>query len=689
MAEIHKIEKNGVTIYPATTTDAVVDKERRETIKVSIDNLIQMDKIIFNSSVILENRMFDLNNGIIYSGDYDATLLIPKLGDSLKIEGAIPFCFYYLDENKKYNSGNFNNTGKWIENTFYVYVVFRKSDNTKGYKDLKITQSGNFATLLQVEELNKKIDKTILQAVYAKECAYIQQRDGYINKTTGNFVALIGFITLDIMYDNNITYSIKGTNGTGGNTCILSFFKGNEFISSRYTELGLVLDSQIINDIPLGTTKICLSSNKSSEVGYGIYELIPIPEYINLLENRIDDRFNIVNKQLLEPDFSELPDKFNLFNSPMNTLLNNGNFYTSIQNKEIQGLSMKINKDGVIYYGLADVDNDSLVVSNFSDKGSFNVKTNNEIYTFESPIYVNENQMIYVRQKETQTLFLQNKNSYDRESPYYFLTNFNNNKLNKSFVAAYVPIISIKEQIENQENRISSIEESLIQKKETLVGLGGSVAYGIYGGSDPSSDDPELRDGKSFNDYLAEMIGVDCVKYAFSGASIWNNLKSQIDLIQSAGYITICMGVNDIGLVHTEGSNVIIGEAKDIIYMNNNSPEEPLDSTLYNNSILGRFRWCLEFLKNKFPKTNIICIMPPPVNWNGENKDEKMNDFKKLKLGEEVISRFLNIMVVNLEYNSPIFELDYFKQYYYDGYAHPGSQGQKMIASEIFYRFIF
>ena len=24
MAEIHKIEKNGVTIYPATTTDAVV-----------------------------------------------------------------------------------------------------------------------------------------------------------------------------------------------------------------------------------------------------------------------------------------------------------------------------------------------------------------------------------------------------------------------------------------------------------------------------------------------------------------------------------------------------------------------------------------------------------------------------------------------------------------------------------------
>ena len=32
-AEIHKLQKNGVTIYPATTTDAVVDPDSRKTIK--------------------------------------------------------------------------------------------------------------------------------------------------------------------------------------------------------------------------------------------------------------------------------------------------------------------------------------------------------------------------------------------------------------------------------------------------------------------------------------------------------------------------------------------------------------------------------------------------------------------------------------------------------------------------------
>lgn len=47
MAEIHKIEKNGVTIYPATTTDAVVDKETRRTIKEEF-SLIKNKSVSFD-----------------------------------------------------------------------------------------------------------------------------------------------------------------------------------------------------------------------------------------------------------------------------------------------------------------------------------------------------------------------------------------------------------------------------------------------------------------------------------------------------------------------------------------------------------------------------------------------------------------------------------------------------------------
>lgn len=41
MSEIHKIEKNGVTIYPATTTDAVVDADVRKSLK----NILRDNKL--------------------------------------------------------------------------------------------------------------------------------------------------------------------------------------------------------------------------------------------------------------------------------------------------------------------------------------------------------------------------------------------------------------------------------------------------------------------------------------------------------------------------------------------------------------------------------------------------------------------------------------------------------------------
>ena len=51
MSEIHKIEKNGVTIYPATTTDAVVDADVRKAVKHSINNVHLSDIFLGDSNL--------------------------------------------------------------------------------------------------------------------------------------------------------------------------------------------------------------------------------------------------------------------------------------------------------------------------------------------------------------------------------------------------------------------------------------------------------------------------------------------------------------------------------------------------------------------------------------------------------------------------------------------------------------
>ena len=71
MSEIHKIEKNGVTIYPATTTDAVVDAESREilsrTLKRAKDNLLIPDgRLLPKSFVRTGNNL--LNPNLCISG---------------------------------------------------------------------------------------------------------------------------------------------------------------------------------------------------------------------------------------------------------------------------------------------------------------------------------------------------------------------------------------------------------------------------------------------------------------------------------------------------------------------------------------------------------------------------------------------------------------------------------------------
>lgn len=88
MSEIHKIEKNGVTIYPATTTDAVVDADDKLSVKELFNNADSKNysaTLLFEklpiSSVLVENSYYQSISGVISSGeDFKRTrkIYVPK-----------------------------------------------------------------------------------------------------------------------------------------------------------------------------------------------------------------------------------------------------------------------------------------------------------------------------------------------------------------------------------------------------------------------------------------------------------------------------------------------------------------------------------------------------------------------------------------------------------------------------------
>ena len=96
MSEIHKIEKNGVTIYPATTTDAVVDADDKLSVKELFNNADSKNysaTLLFEklpiSSVLVENSYYQSISGVISSGeDFKRTkkIYVPK-GKKVLVSG--------------------------------------------------------------------------------------------------------------------------------------------------------------------------------------------------------------------------------------------------------------------------------------------------------------------------------------------------------------------------------------------------------------------------------------------------------------------------------------------------------------------------------------------------------------------------------------------------------------------------
>ena len=103
MSEIHKIEKNGVTIYPATTTDAVVDKNLR----------VASSKLIEEVNV---SKIYP-TGGIDGTNKYTLETAIAMIPTSLRTVGIK--CSFINEANQletwEYNGEGFTNMDKWFQ----------------------------------------------------------------------------------------------------------------------------------------------------------------------------------------------------------------------------------------------------------------------------------------------------------------------------------------------------------------------------------------------------------------------------------------------------------------------------------------------------------------------------------------------------------------------------------------------
>lgn len=193
--------------------------------------------------------------------------------------------------------------------------------------------------------------------------------------------------------------------------------------------------------------------------------------------------------------------------------------------------------------------------------------------------------------------------------------------------------------------------------------LGDSTSYGA--GSSAGN--------RSWCDIIAEKLGAQLHKAAANSQTVWDHLREQVETVpEHADLVTLLMGVNDNGYVHL--GKFQVGDVDAVLAMENDSPEDYENSALYNDSFIGRFRWCLEALQRKAPDARIIVVTPLPYN------NEQVT--AQIVAAEKALCQAMGVEVI-VPTDSPIFELSAFRPMQPDN-LHPNDDGYQVVADFIY-----
>lgn len=288
MSEIHKIEKNGVTIYPATTTDAVVDAESREvlskTLKRTKDNLLIPDgrllpksfvrtgNNLLNPKLCVSGKVINSSGEIVDNSQYS---IFPYL----EIEPSITYYGYgigylvFLDENylpvsERLVLDNSSNTSP--ENARFALVAGYSTVINNAYFSTKPYDSSVYNRFFQTLSEAVKTDVGVWADTYPPVQAVI---DSGIRKA-------ILACYIDLEYDADYAYSILGINmDTKG---VMIYRKPHDVIASQ-ENIKLVLNFNVATQ--QGNSDLYLLTSSGSPKSWMILNNAAVKETIT---NRYD-----------------------------------------------------------------------------------------------------------------------------------------------------------------------------------------------------------------------------------------------------------------------------------------------------------------------------------------------------------------------------------------------------------------
>ena len=230
MAEIHKIEKNGVTIYPATTTDAVVDVKQRKDLSSrlkSIDDttfsIASVNLDLFeptNSYKLTDHGFYDKQTGIFSENEsFRSIQMACNEGDVFSFNGYVKYSsvaaiVLYGENDEIYVLGESFNSDTTTKN-----ISIRIPQGITKIAFTAYTTSENGAKVISYKEKEKVLQHIDLKQFYAildREFDYenVPMQPGFIMDdgtiNTDTFPGEFEYVILDLN-EGDIVHAVSET----------------------------------------------------------------------------------------------------------------------------------------------------------------------------------------------------------------------------------------------------------------------------------------------------------------------------------------------------------------------------------------------------------------------------------------------------------------------------------------------
>lgn len=495
--------------------------------------------------------------------------------------------------------------------------------------------------------INISVDKQVVSALknYGLISGVEESLKGYYNRHTGVFTPSSSYISKKFDIQSNVEY--WATNKIQGTTSALAVFFGatDNYLGFQQQGVnGVVTDLKRVKlIIPAGTTKIGMSGVSSIGVlEKKVGELDPALKggfngTLKDLDNIKADSAGLFRLDVIAPDVVEATDGYYSKNG------GNLNAYNGYK-------SVKVNAvDGVKYYVTSNVTGNSSAMA---------------VYVDASDVWLG-----------SQNASVSGTTSYKREK-LILPTGTKTILLSSYGVAPTVFTESTALDIPVKGGFNGSLKD-LDDKKADRSEIGLITAMTASGDSVVTGSG-STSGQFSWANVLASKLGATLTKVSSPGDSIWLNLLNQINNIPTnQNLITLSIGVNDVTKILN--SEIVLGNINEVLQLTNANPTDSVASIMYNHSVLGRFRWCLEYARNKFPSAKIAVIAP--IGANRPNYEPIMEE---LRNGQEKIAYLVNVRFIRPTSN-PLFTVANFTApVYLSDSLHPTDLGYKLLGALIF-----